>query len=121
MLYALKRPLPTRLLRQTRPYLQVYATSTTAASTSHPKVPIHIVEVGPRDGLQNEKAGTISVEVKVELINRLARAGLRTIEAGSFVSPKWVPQVSEKTTMDDMMLIHDVLFWRWRAHLTFSV
>ncbi|KAF9492700.1 aldolase [Pleurotus eryngii] len=54
---------------------------------------VNIVEVGPRDGLQNEK-GTIPVDVKVELINRLSRAGLKTIEAGSFVSPKWVPQMA---------------------------
>lgn len=60
----------------------------TAAAT----IPINIVEVGPRDGLQNEK-GSVPVNVKVELINRLARAGMRIIEAGSFVSPKWVPQV----------------------------
>lgn len=53
---------------------------------------VNIVEVGPRDGLQNEK-GVIPPEVKVELINRLGRAGLKTIESGSFVSPKWVPQV----------------------------
>lgn len=54
---------------------------------------VRIVEVGPRDGLQNEK-GIIPVETKVELIDRLASAGLRTIEAGSFVSPKWVPQMA---------------------------
>jgi len=54
---------------------------------------INIVEVGPRDGLQNEK-GVIPVDVKVELINRLAKAGAQNIETGSFVSPKWVPQVS---------------------------
>lgn len=54
---------------------------------------VKIVEVGPRDGLQNEK-GTVPVDVKVELVNRLGRAGLKNIEAGSFVSPKWVPQVS---------------------------
>ncbi|KAF4579585.1 hypothetical protein EYR36_001403 [Pleurotus pulmonarius] len=54
---------------------------------------VNIVEVGPRDGLQNEK-GTIPVDVKVELINRLSHAGLKTIEAGSFVSPKWVPQMA---------------------------
>ncbi len=59
-------------------------------ATSHNVV--NIVEVGPRDGLQNEK-GIIPVDVKVDLINRLSNAGLRTIEAGSFVSPKWVPQV----------------------------
>ena len=54
---------------------------------------INIVEVGPRDGLQNEKGAIIPVELKVELINRLTRAGVMTVEAGSFVSPKWVPQV----------------------------
>ncbi|KIM38788.1 hypothetical protein M413DRAFT_75588 [Hebeloma cylindrosporum] len=58
------------------------------------KQDVRIVEVGPRDGLQNEKASIIPVEVKVELINRLARAGAMTIEAGSFVSPKWVPQMA---------------------------
>jgi len=54
---------------------------------------VRLVEVGPRDGLQNEKT-SIPVDTKIELIRRLARTGLRTIEAGSFVSPKWVPQVS---------------------------
>lgn len=61
-------------------------------SAKHPDT-VHIVEVGPRDGLQNEKV-VISVEDKVELIDRLARAGAQTIEAGSFVSPKWVPQMA---------------------------
>ncbi|KAH7101244.1 aldolase [Auriculariales sp. MPI-PUGE-AT-0066] len=54
---------------------------------------VRIVEVGPRDGLQNEKTA-VSADVKVSLINRLRDAGLRTIEAGSFVSPKWVPQMA---------------------------
>jgi hydroxymethylglutaryl-CoA lyase len=54
---------------------------------------VRIVEVGPRDGLQNEPQ-PISTEVKVELIQRLVGAGLRTIEAGSFVNPKWVPQMA---------------------------
>ncbi|KAK1220640.1 hypothetical protein PQX77_016592 [Marasmius sp. AFHP31] len=54
---------------------------------------VNIVEVGPRDGLQNEK-GVIPVGVKVELINRLALAGCTNIETGSFVSPKWVPQMA---------------------------
>lgn len=54
---------------------------------------VNIVEVGPRDGLQNEKGGIVPVATKVELINRLVGAGVRTVEAGSFVSPKWVPQV----------------------------
>ncbi|HYD32126.1 MAG TPA: hydroxymethylglutaryl-CoA lyase, partial [Azospirillaceae bacterium] len=48
----------------------------------------------PRDGLQNEP-GTVSTAVKVELIERLAEAGLTTIEAGSFVSPKWVPRMAD--------------------------
>ena len=54
---------------------------------------VRIVEVGPRDGLQNESS-PVSVATKVELIERLADAGLQTIEAGSFVSPKWVPQMA---------------------------
>ncbi len=52
---------------------------------------VKIVEVGPRDGLQNEKK-TISLQTKLELIQRLARTGLRDIEAGSFVAPKWTPR-----------------------------
>jgi isopropylmalate/homocitrate/citramalate synthase len=55
---------------------------------------VRIVEVGPRDGLQNE-AALVSTAIKVELIDRLADAGLRTIEVGSFVSPKWVPQMAD--------------------------
>lgn len=54
---------------------------------------ITIVEVGPRDGLQNEKQ-TIDVATKVELIERLAAAGNTNVEAGAFVSPKWVPQMA---------------------------
>lgn len=53
-----------------------------------------IVEVGPRDGLQNEK-GIVSTTVKVELIKMLVSSGLPVIEATSFVSPKWVPQVKQ--------------------------
>lgn len=55
---------------------------------------VKIVEVGPRDGLQNEKAA-VPTQVKIELIRRLADAGLMVVEATSFVSPKWVPQVAE--------------------------
>ncbi|SMR42087.1 unnamed protein product [Zymoseptoria tritici ST99CH_1E4] len=54
---------------------------------------VRIVEVGPRDGLQNEKT-SIPAATKIDLINRLARSGLDTIEAGSFVHPKWVPQMA---------------------------
>ena len=55
---------------------------------------ITIVDVGPRDGLQNEPH-TLPSEVKVELINRLAECGVPVIEAGSFVSPGWVPQMAD--------------------------
>lgn len=54
---------------------------------------VKIVEVGPRDGLQNE-AQNVPVEVKVKLIEMLVKAGLTSIEAGAFVSPKWVPQMA---------------------------
>ena len=58
------------------------------------KSSVRIVEVGPRDGLQNEKA-TIATADKIELIDRLSGTGLRSIEATSFVSPKWVPQLAD--------------------------
>ena len=53
-----------------------------------------IVEVGPRDGLQNEKAA-VSTADKIEFINRLSAAGLPSIEVSAFVSPKWVPQMAD--------------------------
>jgi hydroxymethylglutaryl-CoA lyase len=56
---------------------------------------VRIVEVGPRDGLQNEKQN-VSTAIKLELIERLAAAGLRDIEVTSFVSPKWVPQMADQ-------------------------
>ena len=55
---------------------------------------VRIVEVGPRDGLQNE-AQTVPTETKIELIRRLAASGLKTIEATAFVSPKWIPQMAD--------------------------
>lgn len=55
---------------------------------------VRIVEVGPRDGLQNEPV-ILPASVKIELINALSETGLRTIEATSFVSPKWVPQMGD--------------------------
>uniref|UniRef100_A0A1B6E3A3 hydroxymethylglutaryl-CoA lyase n=1 Tax=Clastoptera arizonana TaxID=38151 RepID=A0A1B6E3A3_9HEMI len=60
------------------------------------KIPstVRIVEVGPRDGLQNEPI-PVPTEVKIELINRLSRSGLKTVEVTSFVSPKWVPQMAD--------------------------
>lgn len=63
--------------------------SSSRASADH----VRIIEVGPRDGLQNEKK-SIPAETKFELVRRLATTGLETIEAGSFVAPKWVPQMA---------------------------
>ncbi len=57
---------------------------------------VRIVDVGPRDGLQNEKK-LVSTDIKVELIARLGAAGLKAIEATSFVSPKWVPQMGDNS------------------------
>ncbi|SPE27561.1 Hydroxymethylglutaryl-CoA lyase [Burkholderiales bacterium] len=68
-----------------------------AMNTSKPTVArtaVRIVEVGPRDGLQNEPAN-LPLDAKRELIERLARAGLREIEAGAFVSPKHIPQMAD--------------------------
>ncbi|MFI0239063.1 hydroxymethylglutaryl-CoA lyase [Streptomyces sp. NPDC016845] len=59
---------------------------------------VRIHEVGPRDGLQNEKS-LVPTEVKAEFIHRLAEAGLTTIEATSFVHPKWVPQLADAETL----------------------
>ncbi|MEU1800617.1 hydroxymethylglutaryl-CoA lyase [Streptomyces sp. NPDC019937] len=66
---------------------------------------VRIHEVGPRDGLQNEKA-LVPVAVKAEFIRRLAGAGLTTIEATSFVRPEWVPQLADAEQL--MPLIDDV-------------
>lgn len=56
---------------------------------------VRIFEMSPRDGLQNEPGELIPTTVKVELINRLSQCGLTHIEAASFVSPKWVPQMGD--------------------------
>ncbi|OCK94156.1 aldolase [Cenococcum geophilum 1.58] len=74
------------------PCRRTFATATANRPAEH----IRIVEVGPRDGLQNEKK-SILLATKIELIERLAQTGLRTIEAGSFVSPKWVPQMANSS------------------------
>ncbi|MEY3669787.1 MAG: hydroxymethylglutaryl-CoA lyase [Burkholderiaceae bacterium] len=58
------------------------------------KKKVKVVEVSPRDGLQNEKA-EVSTETKIALIEKLAQAGITNIESASFVSPKWVPQMAD--------------------------
>lgn len=59
---------------------------------------IRLVEVGPRDGLQNEKT-LVPLATKVELVNRLSDTGLSVVEAGAFVSPKWVPQMADSAEL----------------------
>ena len=59
---------------------------------------VKIVEVGPRDGLQNEKE-FVPTALKIELVNRLARAGVVNVESTSFVSPKWVPQMADAAAL----------------------
>ena len=71
---------------------------------------VKMVEVGPRDGLQNEKTH-VPTDIKVELINKLADAGLSVIEAGSFVSPKWVPQMADtKEVFRQLAIRSDVCY-----------
>ncbi|KAL1898892.1 hypothetical protein Sste5346_003303 [Sporothrix stenoceras] len=79
------------------------SSSSSPASDSH----VHIVEVGPRDGLQNEKRA-IPLATKIELIERLAKTGLATIEAGSFVAPKWVPQMNNSAEILEHVLQHKI-------------
>ena len=67
---------------------------------------VRIVEVGARDGLQNE--ATVNTQDKVALINALAYAGLKDIEAGAFVSPKWVPQMADSSDVISALNLPDV-------------
>jgi hydroxymethylglutaryl-CoA lyase len=66
---------------------------------------VQIVEVGPRDGLQNEKR-TLSVEARLSFIRHLAASGLKRIEIGAFVSPKWVPQMANSKELIEQVLSH---------------
>ncbi|KAL2759586.1 hypothetical protein ACRALDRAFT_1047024 [Sodiomyces alcalophilus JCM 7366] len=83
--------------------LRTYATAQNNFQQPRPDNYIKLVEVGPRDGLQNEKK-TISLATKIELIEKLAKTGLSTIEAGSFVAPKWVPQMANSSEIMEHIL-----------------
>ncbi|XP_020011074.2 hydroxymethylglutaryl-CoA lyase, mitochondrial [Castor canadensis] len=87
---AARRALPRRLVG----LASLRAVSTSSMGTFPKRV--KIVEVGPRDGLQNEKS-VVPTPVKIRLIDMLSEAGLPVIEATSFVSPKWVPQMADHT------------------------
>jgi len=67
---------------------------------------VRVVEVGPRDGLQNEQA--VSTVDKIKLINSLAEAGVKNIEAGAFVSPKWVPQMADSADVINALNLPEV-------------
>ncbi|QUC21088.1 uncharacterized protein UV8b_05331 [Ustilaginoidea virens] len=77
--------------------------ATASTPQAAPNNKVKLVEVGPRDGLQNEKKA-IPLATKIELIERLARTGVSTIEAGSFVSPKWVPQMANSSEILEHIL-----------------
>lgn len=87
-----------------------------ATSTRRLADEVRIVEVGPRDGLQNEK-NTVPLRTKIELIQRLAKTGIRDIEAGSFVAPKWVPQVRRYFTKCLHPALALVLHWCFRTDI----
>ena len=71
---------------------------------------VKLVDVGPRDGLQNEK-GQVPAEVKIELVHRLQDAGVKESEVTSFVSPKWVPQMADNAqVMAGIERRHDVRY-----------
>ncbi|KAL8783407.1 MAG: hypothetical protein Q9213_004666 [Squamulea squamosa] len=76
-----------------------------SATTNRFAGEVRIIEVGPRDGLQNEKT-SIPLGTKLELIRRLAQTGVRDIEAGSFVAPKWVPQMANSADVLNHLLGH---------------
>uniref|UniRef100_A0A2K6SPJ1 Hydroxymethylglutaryl-CoA lyase, mitochondrial n=1 Tax=Saimiri boliviensis boliviensis TaxID=39432 RepID=A0A2K6SPJ1_SAIBB len=87
---AMRKALPQRLVGLK--FLRAVSTPSMGALPKRVK----IVEVGPRDGLQNEK-DVVPTPVKIKLIDMLSEAGLSVIEATSFVSPKWVPQMADHT------------------------
>ncbi|KAI9934937.1 hypothetical protein ASPWEDRAFT_175658 [Aspergillus wentii DTO 134E9] len=80
------------------PAVRSYATEARLTSDH-----VRIVEVGPRDGLQNEKK-SIPLETKLQLIKKLANTGVTTIEAGSFVPAKWVPQMASTAEICESLL-----------------
>jgi hypothetical protein len=111
-----------------RPCIRAARTFATASDPQRPSSynRVKLVEVGPRDGLQNEKK-TIPLATKLELIERLSKTGLTTIEAGSFVSPKWVPQVRPSLSLCASISFSAVAYQvllrpqnRWTTPLKFS-
>ena len=71
---------------------------------------VRLVEVGARDGLQNERL-TLSPQIRVQLLQRLADAGLQTLEAGAFVSPRWVPQMAGSDEVFKALPVRSGVAW----------
>ncbi|XMA16026.1 hypothetical protein WAI453_008817 [Rhynchosporium graminicola] len=101
------RPLPRRACVNLPPleFLRCMSTTINPTTQHHAKSNnfVKVVEVGPRDGLQNERK-TIPLTTKIELIERLGKTGLTDIEAGSFVAPKWVPQMADSNVILEYLL-----------------
>ncbi|KAI1855266.1 hypothetical protein JX265_006591 [Neoarthrinium moseri] len=108
---ALLRPMIRLARHRAPPQLRQLRKFATASDVRNPQqVPdnyVRIVEVGPRDGLQNEKK-SIPLATKIELVEKLSRTGLSFIEAGSFVSPKWVPQMNNSSEILEHILAKPV-------------
>ncbi len=83
-----------RLRRDSSKTIQPNFANYSSTTQTYKKTDVKIVEVGPRDGLQNEPLPLVSVRNKLEFIQRLEKAGCSNIEVGAFVSPKWIPQMS---------------------------
>jgi hydroxymethylglutaryl-CoA lyase len=92
LLRTISHPSPSMLVRPRHHHVR------TLTSAAFSGASVRIVEVGARDGLQNEKT-TVPLDTKLELLSRLSKTGLRHIEAGSFVSPKWVPQMANTSAI----------------------
>ncbi|KAK0639442.1 hypothetical protein B0T16DRAFT_423202 [Cercophora newfieldiana] len=112
------RYLPRSCPRQVSAARRYATASSTPDGASQQRLDNHVklVEVGARDGLQNEKK-SIPLATKIDLIERLAKTGLSSIEAGAFVSPKWVPQMNNSGEILEHILQHDIPS---RSPLTFS-
>ncbi|KAK6955751.1 hypothetical protein Daesc_003395 [Daldinia eschscholtzii] len=110
---ARRRVLPTRALAALRRGFATASDLRNPGDAAQQQQPLRsdnrvkIVEVGPRDGLQNEKK-SIPLATKIELIERLAKTGVSVIEAGSFVSPKWVPQMDNSSEILEHILTNKI-------------
>jgi hypothetical protein len=91
--------------------LQLSRSCSASLSTQRLALPlsVRVVEVGLRDGLQNEKQ-LVTTETKLQVLQGLYDAGLRSIESGSFVSPKWVPQMKDTPEIFQFLRDHRIQF-----------